>query len=237
MKTAEALKLSVAECEIRRECEIPYLLVERYDRQVLDGNVHRLHQEDACQALGLPPSMKYEKDRAEQDPDRAASFANLFALSQRMGTPARFRQSIIEVTFFNWLIGNHDAHSKNFAILYSGRKPELSKFYDLVSIDIYEGFWEMSMRIGGKKMWDQVNAEHWLEFLGSADIPGERGTKVLEKSLKKMAEEILPAMTGIISEAGIKTVLGGGETKALTDVVRERLIHLNKVFGWDISTR
>jgi len=40
-----------------------YLLVKRYDRIDVGGRWRRLHQEDYCQALGKPPSAKYEFNR------------------------------------------------------------------------------------------------------------------------------------------------------------------------------
>ncbi len=40
-----------------------YLLVQRYDRTDVGGRWRRLHQEDYCQALGTPPSAKYESNQ------------------------------------------------------------------------------------------------------------------------------------------------------------------------------
>ena len=40
-----------------------YLLVKRFDRTEVSGRWRRLHQEDYCQALGKPPSAKYEANQ------------------------------------------------------------------------------------------------------------------------------------------------------------------------------
>lgn len=38
------------------------IVVERYDRVVgPDGAVERIHQEDFCQAVGVPPETKHEE--------------------------------------------------------------------------------------------------------------------------------------------------------------------------------
>src|SRR5258708_13428548 len=38
------------------------MVVERYDRRRVEGRLRRVHQEDICQALGLPPTKKYENE-------------------------------------------------------------------------------------------------------------------------------------------------------------------------------
>jgi len=63
LKLAEIVGLPVAKAETRTVGGIDYLLVERYDRHIdTDGNVHRLHQEDFCQALGVPSEEKYQNE-------------------------------------------------------------------------------------------------------------------------------------------------------------------------------
>lgn len=36
-------------------------MIERFDRKVEAGVVHRIHQEDFAQALGLPSELKYQR--------------------------------------------------------------------------------------------------------------------------------------------------------------------------------
>lgn len=67
MRVAKRLGLPVAEVETTMVGERPVLIVERYDRVVEpNGGVRRIHQEDMCQALGLPPERKV---RAGRRPD------------------------------------------------------------------------------------------------------------------------------------------------------------------------
>ena len=58
---ARLLDHPVAETEIL-EGEVRGLLVARFDREIEEGRVRRIHQEDFCQALGLPPSLKYQRN-------------------------------------------------------------------------------------------------------------------------------------------------------------------------------
>ena len=58
-----AIGLDVAPVEPRVVSDRTFLLVQRYDRAFGDdGNVRRIHQEDFCQALGVPPETKYASE-------------------------------------------------------------------------------------------------------------------------------------------------------------------------------
>lgn len=63
MRLAAAAGLSVATVEARVAAGRPFLLVTRYDRKIgPDGRASRLHQEDFCQALGVPSEHKYANE-------------------------------------------------------------------------------------------------------------------------------------------------------------------------------
>jgi len=87
-------------------------LVERYDRIVdAQGRRQRLHQEDFCQALGVVPEMKNQN---EGGPNLAQCF-DLVRRATRPSAPQVLR--LFDCVIFNALIGNHDAHAKNFSLL------------------------------------------------------------------------------------------------------------------------
>jgi len=68
------------------------------------------------------------------------------------------------------LIGNHDAHGKNFSLLYTPKGPVLAPFYDLLSTAVYPKLsTKMSMKIGDKYKLTEVTAKHWDQF---ADLAG-----------------------------------------------------------------
>jgi serine/threonine-protein kinase HipA len=60
MKLALRIKLPVARVRLKRFGE-PVLLVKRFDRQLTEEGVERLHVIDGCQMLDLPPTYKYER--------------------------------------------------------------------------------------------------------------------------------------------------------------------------------
>ena len=85
----------------------PVLLVERYDRfECGDGRIGRFHQEDFCQALGVPPESKYEN---EGGPSLEALFR---ILARGSRSPLPDKRELLTWVIFNFLIGNADAHAK-----------------------------------------------------------------------------------------------------------------------------
>lgn len=231
MKTARRLGLPVADCAMGRAGGIPYLMVPRFDRAVDGSLVRRLHQEDCCQALGLPPSMKYEKYADPTDERRAASFANLFGLSLHTADPVGFEDALVRITFFNYLVGNADAHAKNFALLHAGRRPTLAPFFDLVCIALYSSAaQDFAMRIGGTADWDGVDRNSWLNFLETAGRRGRSADRTIDKHLRPMAGAILGTMDDVIAAEG----LDGSRVRLVRDCVGDRIRHLNATLGFGI---
>jgi len=130
MKLAAKIGLPAAQVEIRNANGIDYLLVERYDRKLvpaepgklsgglfgqvdfLNFDTKRLHQEDFCQALAVSPDRKHQ---SEGGPSLKQCFDLLRDVSS---VPAVDLHYFLNAVVFNVLIGNNDAHSKNFSLLY-----------------------------------------------------------------------------------------------------------------------
>ena len=156
----EALQLGPAKSQVHCVLGRQFLLVERYDRVVdAQGHRQRLHQEDFCQALGAVPEMKYQN---EGGPDLAQCF-DLVRRVTRPNAPQILR--LLDHVIFNALIGNHDAHAKNFSLLYFGKPPVLAPFYDTLSTAVYPTLTpNMAMKIGSKYKFSEVQARHWDQF-------------------------------------------------------------------------
>ena len=130
MTLARAIGIPAAETRIIDVGDIPCLLVTRYDRAVdpRSGVVRRIHQEDFCQALGRSPEQKYQSD--------GGPLAREIVRLIRDGwstTPAKDVLAFVDLVVFNAIIGNADAHGKNYSMLYDGRIRRLAPGYDLVS--------------------------------------------------------------------------------------------------------
>ncbi|PZP83926.1 MAG: type II toxin-antitoxin system HipA family toxin [Azospirillum brasilense] len=157
MRLAKQVGLDVPVADIHFVNDTPYYLVERYDRTTqADGTVTRIHQEDFCQAMGVLPELKYEREGGPS----IARCQNILAL--HAARPAADQTRLLEMVIFNYLIGNADAHGKNFSLLYRGAKPELAPAYDLLSTAIYPDLADkMAMKIGSKYKPDEVFLRHW----------------------------------------------------------------------------
>lgn len=164
MSLARAVELPVA--AVHKHTTVsgtPYLLVERYDRDVTADPIRRLHQEDICQALGRPSVLKYQ---AEGGP----TFAETVELLRSVSTvPARDLPTFWRALVFNWLIGNCDAHGKNFSLLYDGDSPTLAPLYDLVSTRRYpELTTRLAMSIDGASDIEEVEERAWEKLARAA---------------------------------------------------------------------
>ncbi len=157
-------------------------LVARYDRTTDgQGKIIRLHQEDFCQALGLPPRLKYEISGGP-------GHAECFQLMTRCKNPLADRIRLLQLTFFNLLIGNADAHAKNLSLLYgSSQHPSLAPGYDLVCTAVYDRVEsELAMKIGSAVHPRDIRYEDWQEFAGQIGGSG----KAVFTPLRKMAETL-----------------------------------------------
>lgn len=166
MRLAAAAGLDVAPVEPRVTGDRKSLLVERYDRGADSaGLVHRIHQEDFCQALAVNPERKYA---AEGGP----TFRDCFALLRRVGLrPAVEVLKLLDAAIFNLLVGNADAHGKNFSILHDEGGPRLAPLYDLLATVAYpELSPNLAMKIGGAATLDDMDLKAWTAFAGDATL-------------------------------------------------------------------
>jgi len=166
MMLASALKLVAAPVQILRVADRQALLVQRYDRVVTAYPLHpqRLHQEDVCQALGVPPEHKYQN---EGGPSLAQTF-ELLRRATRPSAPHILR--LLDVVVFNALIGNHDAHGKNFSLLYA-QATALAPLYDALCTAVYPHLTDkMAMKLGSKYRYTEVMARHWEQFALEAGL-------------------------------------------------------------------
>ena len=210
MALAMRLKLSVASTSIRRVADRVYLLVERYDRlRQPDGSLQRLHQEDFCQALGVAPEYKYQN---EGGPDLTQCF-DLIRKATRPSAPQVLR--LLDYVIFNALIGNHDAHAKNFSLIYTRRGTVLAPLYDTLSTAVYANLTDkMAMKIGSKYKFTEVQKQHWEQFAQAAGLspvqvkkriltlasllPSEAASLRHELTTQDLNHDILSEIVGII---------------------------------------
>lgn len=195
MKLADAIGLHAAKVEVGKVENIDYLLVERYDRTVLKNpsgaeSLEREHQEDFCQALGIVPDNKYQN---EGGPSLKQCFALLRELSS---APVIDLQRLLDAVIFNFLIGNHDAHGKNFSLLY-GSEMRLAPLYDVLCTAYFpELAKKMAMKIGGEYASDKVLPKHFDQLADEAGL----AKPMVKRRVQELAGTILSKTPDMITE-------------------------------------
>jgi serine/threonine-protein kinase HipA len=186
MRAARLAGLVVARSELAAFGAERAIVVERYDRLVVEGELERVHQEDLCQALGLLPDKKYERSGGPAPTE-------IVKLLRTRMTPTVADEAVdrfVDALVFNWLVGGTDAHAKNYSLLMQGPDVRLAPLYDLTSGLPYQEellghardsrirtdtpMLRMSMSIDGESYFSEVRMSNWQSFAKQAGVDGER---------------------------------------------------------------
>jgi len=196
-------------------------MVERYDRIRTGRTIRRVHQEDVCQALGLPPTKKYQSDGGPG----VREIAGL--LTTFSTAPAQDTNTLVGAIAFNWLVAGTDAHSKNYALLLgSESRVRLAPLYDLASALPYPGVrpigLKIAMKIGGEYGLRNIAARHWRRLATEV----RQNPEALLGKLRVTAE----AMPDHISHIQ-QLAKGDGLLHPIVDRLSEKLIARAKECG------
>ena len=219
---ARALGLPAARSEVLRFEDEPAIVVERYDRARQADSIRRLHQEDMCQVLGLPPTKKYQN---EGGPGCAAMSE---AIRTHSGEQRDDAWTFARAIMLNWIIGGTDAHAKNFSMLIgaSGRA-RLAPLYDVASTLPYEfdpRKLKMATKIGGEYLLHRVYPRHWAKFAAELRLPS---TEVLD--MGKTMAEMLPGTFAETIEEALANGLDHPILQRMIDALSERSKHCARV--------
>jgi serine/threonine-protein kinase HipA len=162
LDAARRAGLVVARTRVARFADESAIVVDRYDRRTADGELVRIHQEDTCQALGVPPDRKYQNRGGPSPQELATLFRTVMPPRVAEAAVRRFLDALI----WNWLIAGTDAHAKNYSLLLSGGDVRLAPLYDIASALPYgtdEHKLRFAMKIGGdyrvyphRNTWDKA---------------------------------------------------------------------------------
>ena len=163
MHAAGVLGNTVARSELVTIDGRDVFVTERYDRALVDGRWRRLHQEDLCQALSVPPTKKYQhRDGGPGLADIARLIRSLPFESDRRAAGERFYRAFV----FNIVAGCTDAHAKNYSLMLDGSTVQLAPLYDLVT---YAPYWDGASRLESAM---SVDGEYSLDRIGSDMLVG-----------------------------------------------------------------
>jgi serine/threonine-protein kinase HipA len=211
---AGELGLPAAHSEVRSFGGEAAIVVERYDRVVADGRVVRVHQEDFCQVMAVPPAGKYE---AEGGPGAAECVALLL---QHSADPDADVGAFLDALALNWVLVGTDAHAKNFAVLIGPGEVRLAPLYDIVSALPYPDWIhprraKLAMRVGREYAVRKIEARHWRELAHRCDLDAG---PVLER-VAALAHDV-PAAVG----SAAATVRDEGLDHPIVSVMEEAIV-------------
>jgi serine/threonine-protein kinase HipA len=216
LRTAASLSLPAPDARMGRAGKEVYLLVERYDRKFKgDKRILRLQQEDFCQALGFRE--KYQRLGGP-------GFKDCFELMMKTRIPIIDRDLLMRAAVFNYLVGNNDAHGKNFAILYDvDGNSRLAPFYDILCTQAYDELTnDMCMKVGDHYDFKDITESDWqgLCKVTGFSFPG------LKKIVNTTVEQIVVSF-----EEGREVLRGTEFDDPILDNVVARVRHNAKTLS------
>lgn len=171
MSAAARLGLKVADHGILETTRGDHVFVSRrYDRAMIQGRWSRLHQEDLCQAMSIPPDKKYQSDGGPGVSQIAMLFRETIQdLDARRRTQERFFDAVV----FAVSAACTDAHAKNYSVLLRGRSVDLAPLYDLGTHAPYPSTapFASAMRIDGEYRLDAIGERELLTVARKLQIP------------------------------------------------------------------
>ena len=223
------LGLPVARTGVVTFADRKALVVERFDRRwTKDGRLLRLPQEDCCQALSVPPDLKYEKDGGP-------GFQDLARLFQGSDEPDHDQTLLMKAMVLFWLLAASDGHAKNFSLfLNPGGGFRMTPLYDVMSVQpvfdagqLRQNRVRLAMVVGEGRHYriDEIVPRHFVETAKLCGI----GEKIIKKVIDEIIDRSPVALTeareataGIVPAALTESILGGYVTrmKFLTDTAR-----------------
>jgi serine/threonine-protein kinase HipA len=203
LKLTAALGLPSAEVEMATFEGKRVLLVERFDRRwTKDKRLLRLPQEDCCQALSVPPTLKYENEGGPGIP----AILNLLKGSD---TPENDQRQFLKAIIVFWLLGATDGHAKNFSVFLSpGGRFRITPLYDVISAQpsadagqIQRNKMKLAMAVGDSRHYaiHTIVPRHFVQTAARAGIGAATLEQIFEdirsrapKAIEQL-EQMLPA--------------------------------------------
>jgi len=171
-----------------------YLLIKRFDRTEVSGRWRRLHQEDYCQALGKPPSAKYE---ANQTGIRGPALEDMFELTRRH-MPSIDIVHLLDMVVVNVLACNTDAHAKNYAIIIRGNGASIAPMYDIMCGEVWENVTKnLAQKIAGKTRGDYLTGRDWQLFARECGLNPKQVIDRVETLAKSVISEAEAAQSEV----------------------------------------
>jgi serine/threonine-protein kinase HipA len=200
LKILDALGLPAAKAEIETFGDRRVLIVERFDRLWTgDQRLLRIPQEDSCQALSVPPTLKYQSDGGP-------GITDILRMLRGSDDPLSDQRSFLKANIAFWLMGATDGHAKNFSVFLSpGGRFRRTPLYDVISaqpsVDSKQILWKhfrLAMAFGTKRHY-QIRQIAQRHFFQTADQAGLR-REVIESAVHELIDGGIGAVESVVSK-------------------------------------
>lgn len=160
-------------------------LVERFDRAPTETvAAQRIHAEDFAQASGISTKRKYDQT--------AKQAIDLLRTAEQ--TDPDIEYDFLRQLAFNTMIGNADAHAKNYSVLVRPDRISLAPLYDAVPVLLYPEYDQnLAMDISGAARPQAATLDHWCKLARTTGLDVDR----TEHEIRTLAA----AMDGAIDDA------------------------------------
>ena len=216
LKLTSAFGLPVNTATVETFGETKALVIKRFDRHwTKDGRLLRLPQEDCCQALSVPPTLKYQNEGGP-------GMIDVLGLLQGSDTPIEDQDIFLKAQLVFWLMGATDAHAKNFSVFLSpGGSYRMTPLYDIVTAQgaldarqIERKQMKMAMSVGNNRHYrfDQINGRHFVQTALRAGLSKPRTTGIIEEiaaRAPKALDAAANALPATFPQAIVDTVAKG----------------------------
>ena len=201
LKLTEAFGLPVNAATIEIFGDTKALVIERFDRRwTKDGRLLRIPQEDFCQALSIPPTLKYQNEGGP-------GMADVLDLLKGSDTPIEDQEIFLKAQLVFWLIGATDGHAKNFSMFLSpGGSYRMTPLYDILTAQpalnarqIERKQMKMAMSVGDNRHYrfDEIHGRHFAQTAIHAGFSKKRATSIIEEIAGRVPEALDRTITNL----------------------------------------
>lgn len=201
LKICEAFGCVSAKADMIDFEESRVLVVERFDRQwTKDGRLLRVPQEDCCQALSIPPSLKYENEGGP-------SMIDILDLLKESDAPSEDQAFFMRAQIIFWFLAATDGHAKNFSLfLQPGGGFRITPLYDVLSVapsfaagQIQRNKMKLAMAVGDSRHYalHRIGQRHFEETAKKAGVDATMVEHIFDdiratipKALDKVADAL-----------------------------------------------
>jgi serine/threonine-protein kinase HipA len=196
-----AFGLEAARADFHHYDGNPVIVVERIDRQWQEGVLYRLPQEDICQALGVPPLRKYERDGGP-------GIVDVLSILNGAVSPREDRLSFMKAQIVFWLLAAIDGHAKNFSIFLTPDGYKLTPLYDVMSTAPYSALLDhkvkLVMAVGNSRHYrlKEIQPRHFYQTGQKAGL----GKQDMDDLFADLLAKVDTALATVEKQAGLAGV-------------------------------